>query len=251
MYDYYLGGYHNFEVDRQAAEQVLALSPDSRLAAHANRAFLRRAVAYLVAQGIEQFLDIGSGIPTAGNVHEIAQRANPAARVVYVDSDPVAVRHSEAILAGNPHAGVIQADARYPEQILDHAETRRRLDFSRPVGVLLVAILHFVPDDTEAYRSVRVLRDAAVAGSYVVISHATNENLPREVVDQAEKLYARSTNPAKARRRAEIERFFDGLEMVEPGLVYVPLWRPESPDDLLLDQPERSLIIGGVGYKAN
>ncbi len=147
MYDYFLGGYHNFAADRQAAERVLAQFPDTRFIAQANRAFLRRAVTFLGEQGIAQFLDIGSGILTVGNVHEIVQAGNPNARVVYVDSDPVAVIHSETILADNPNAAAVRADARQPEAILAHPEVRRLLDPARPLAVLLVALLHFVTDD--------------------------------------------------------------------------------------------------------
>lgn len=249
MYDYFLGGYHNFAIDRQAAEQVIAIYPDMPLVAQANRGFLRRAVQFLVAQGIEQLLDIGSGIPTVGNVHEVAQRANPAARVVYVDSDAVAVAHSEAILRGNAHATAIRADARRPEQILDHPEVRRLLDFRQSVAVLLAAVLHFVTDDEEAYRLVRVLREALAPGSYLAISHGTDENVPPAISAQLARLYVRTTNPARVRSRDEIERFFAGLELVEPGLVYVPLWRPTAADDLFLAQPERSVHYGGVGRK--
>jgi hypothetical protein len=249
MYDYFLGGHHNFEVDRLAAEQVIATFPDVILAARANRAFLRRAVSFLVAQGIDQFLDIGSGIPTAGNVHEVAQDVVPAARVVYVDSDGVAVRHSQAILQDNPNATVIQADARQPEIILRHPEVRRLIDFTRPLGVLLAAVLPFIVDDVEAVRVVHVLRETMAPGSYLVISHGTDEGLPRATVAQGEQVYRRSTNPAKGRSRAAIAAFFKGLELVEPGIVYAPLWRPEGSRDLLLDEPERSAVYAGVGYK--
>src|SRR2546423_11334318 len=146
MYDYFLGGYHNFEIDRKAAEAAIAIYPDFALVMRANRAFLRRAVEYLVAQGVDQFLDIGSGIPTVGNVHEVAQRANPAARVVYVDSDPVAVAHSSAILQGTANTAVIRADTRHPAQILGHPDVRRLLHFDKPLALLLVFILHFIID---------------------------------------------------------------------------------------------------------
>src|SRR5918911_1136740 len=149
MYDYYLGGSHNFELDRKMAEQAIALWPDLPLIMQTNRAFLRRAVNYLVSQGVEQFLDIGSGIPTVGNVHEVAQLANPSARVVYVDIDPITVAHSQAILQDVANVATIQADVRRPEQILGHPATRRLLDFERPMAVLLVALLHFIPDDAE------------------------------------------------------------------------------------------------------
>ncbi len=249
MYDYYLGGFHNFAIDRQAADAIATLHPDVALVMRANRAFLRRAVHFLVARGIDQFLDIGSGIPTVGNVHEVAQGANPAARVVYVDSDPVAVAHSAAILQGNDAAAVIQADARHPEQILGDPVVRRMLDFDRPLGVLIVALLHFIPDDGEAYGLVRAVRDAVAPGSYLAIGHGTTDGLPSERYAQMERLYARTTTPGRMRPRAAIERFFEEMIIVEPGIVHVPLWRPEGADDLFLDQPERSINFAGVAYK--
>lgn len=248
MYDYFLGGYHNFAIDRMAAEQVRAVYPDTPLVMQANRAFLRRAVKFLVKEGIDQFLDLASVIPTVGSVHEVAQQLNPVARVVYADLDPDSVRHSELILHGISNTAALQLDIHHPEQVLNHPDARRLIDFSQPVGVLLGPLV-FVPDDEEAYNLVRVLRDAMVSGSYLAISHATNEGPPREAVEQAEKLYARTTSPVKTRTRAEVEHFFDGFELVEPGLVFTPLWQPESPDDVLLNQPERSAILAGVARK--
>jgi hypothetical protein len=249
MYDYFLGGYHNFEVDRKVADQAAAVWPDMPLVMRANRAFLHRAVRFLSAQGIDQFLDIGSGIPTIGNVHEVAHEANPAARVVYVDEDPVAVAHSRAILRGNAGATIIQADARQPERILNHPEASRRLDLGEPLGVLVVALLHFIAEDEDAYRLVRVLRDAVASGSYLVIAHASGENLSRDMLDQLDRIYRNTPTPVKLRSRAAIERFFDGLEPVEPGLVYIPLWRPDAPDDLFVDEPERCPGYAGVARK--
>lgn len=170
MYDYCLGGSHNFPADRQAAEQLLAVYPDASLMMRANRAFLRRAVRFLVEHGIDQFLDIGSGIPTVGNVHEIVHQRNPAAHIVYVDSDPIAVRHSLAVLRDIPSATIIQADARQPEHILAHPEVHRLLDFNRPVAVLLVALLHFITDDAEASSLVDALRLSLIPGSYLAPS---------------------------------------------------------------------------------
>ena len=248
MYDYYLGGSHNFELDRKMAEQAIALWPDLPLIMRANRGFLRRAVTYLLSQGIDQFLDIGSGIPTVGNVHEVAQLSNPAARVVYVDIDPITVAHGQAILQGAPNVTTIQADVRRPEQILGHPATRRLLDFERPMAVLLVALLHFIPDDAEATSAVGVLRDALAPGSYLVISHASYEGMPAESREH-EQLYTRTPTPLKMRSRLAIQRLFDGFELVEPGLVYIPLWRPEGPDDLFVDQPERCTGFAGVARK--
>lgn len=248
-YDYLLGGYHNFEADRLVAEKVISIYPDARLCARACRAFLCRVVNFLAEQGVDQFLDIGSGIPTVGNVHEVAQKAIPAARIVYVDIDPVAVTHSRAMLKDNPKAIAIRADARQPDQILNHAEVKRLLDFSQPAAVLFLTLLHHIVDDDQARSVVRTLRDALAAGSYIAISHGTRDNAPPEVIEQMENLTAGSTIPNKYRPWADVQQFFDGLELVEPGLVYIPLWRPEGPDDIFLDQPERTLVFGGVGRK--
>ena len=249
IYDYYLGGYHNFEVDRLAADRLAETSPDVRLASWVNRAFLRRCVRFLVEQGIDQFLDIGSGIPTVGNVHEIAQAADPSARVVYVDIDSVAVAHSQAILRGNPCAAAICADARQPDQILSHAEVRRLLDWSRPAAVLFIAVLHLVPDDDQAYHAVVTLRDRLTAGSYVAISHPSYEDAPPTLLQQINKLTCASASRYQYRILAKIRRFFDGLDLVEPGLVHTPLWRPESSQDLFVDEPQRAFCFAGVGLK--
>lgn len=250
IYDCMLGGYHNFEADRLAAKKVLEIMPDARLGAHAARAFLRRVVNFLVKEkGVDQILDLGSGIPTVGNVHQVAQEANPAARVVYVDIDPVAVAHSLAMLKDNPNAIAIQADVRQPDTILNHPEVKGLLDFGRPMGVLFLLILHVVVDDQDAYEAVYTVRDALAPGSYIAISHGTPDGAPPGVIKLMEELGARSGNPARYRSWSEILRFFDGLELIEPGLVYFPLWHPEGPDDVFFDEPERTLGFGGVGYK--
>ena len=244
MYDYYLGGSHNFAVDRAAAQQVIALAPDAPLMAQANRAFLRRAVRYLVARGIRQFLDIGSGIPTVGNVHEIAQRADPGCRVVYVDVDPVAVAHSREILAGDPRTAVVREDLRDPAAILAHPEVTKLLDFSQPVAVMVLAVLHFVPDEDRPAALLATLRDALAPGSYLVLSQATAEGREEQRAG-AEAAYRRTDKSLNARSRAEVAALFDGFTLVEPGVVWVPQWRPESPD--AADDAERAVFIGGVG----
>jgi O-methyltransferase involved in polyketide biosynthesis len=248
IYDYLLGGFYNFEVDRAVAQKITEALPDMPLFMRANRAFLRRVVRFLAEQGIDQFLDLGSGIPTVGNVHEVAQQANPSACVVYVDNEPVAVNHSRTILEDNSKATVIQADIRQPEVILGHPETRRLLDFNRPTAVLLLSVLLFLNDE-EAYRVVRYVRDALVPDSYIAISHPTDDKTPPEQSERAEKLYAAIGAPVRVRSYNEVERFFDGLELVEPGLVHIPLWRPEGPDDLFLRNPELSAYYAGVGRK--
>ena len=249
IYDYFLGGYHNFEIDRVAAERLMEVAPVVRLSSWVNRAFLRRCVRFLVGQGIDQFLDVGSGIPTVGNVHQVAQELNPAARIVYVDIDPIAVAHSRAILQDNPNATAIRGDAREPDQILQHAEVRRLLDFSKPAAVLFLAVLQLVPDDDQAYHAVRTLCDALIPGSYLAISHPTSEDAPPELLQQINKLTTAAPTVYQYRPHAKIRRLFDGLELVDPGLVHTPLWRPEGPDDVLLDQPERAFCLAGVGLK--
>jgi SAM-dependent methyltransferase len=247
MYDFYLGGSHNFAVDREVAERAVAVMPEGPLLAQMNRAFLRRAVRFCVDAGIRQFLDVGSGIPTLGNVHEVAQQAAPDARVVYVDIDPVAVAHSEAILTGNKLAGVIQEDLRRPEHILAHAEVLRLLDLDRPVALLAVAVLHFIHDADDPVGTLARLRDALAPGSYLVLSHATHENRPEDAA-KIEELYRGTANPLRFRDRAEVAALFDGWELVEPGLTWAPLWRPESASDIG-EFPELSGIHAGVGYR--
>jgi SAM-dependent methyltransferase len=248
IYDFLLGGSHNFAIDRQAAKQSLALIPDLAIHAQANRAFLYRAVRYLVDAGVRQFLDIGSGVPTVGNVHEVAQRVDPESRVVYVDIDPVAVAHSRAILDGNDRAAVIQEDLRRPDAVLDHPDVQAMFDFDRPIGLLLVAILHAMPDDAHPYRTVAKLCDRLAPGSHLAISHGTTEGIGDEVAEQFRELSVRIGYPLSLRSRAGVARFFDGLELVEPGVVFVPEWRPEDPDDVG-DAPQRAGQFAGVGRK--
>jgi len=248
VYDYLLGGSHNFLADQDAGRALAAVEPNAREAARANRAFLGRAVRFLSQAGIRQFLDIGSGIPTQGNVHEVAQQADPGARVAYADIDPVAVAHSKTILAGNDNAAIINADLRDPEKILGHPGTRGLIDFSQPVGLLLVAVLHFIADADDPGQLVATLRDALAPGSYLVVCHGTNEAKP-EVAQATEKVYNLSVaTQVQLRSREEIARFFDGFELVEPGLVYLSRWRPDSPADVPRD-PGRHWGLVGVGRK--
>lgn len=247
VYDFYLGGFHNFAVDREMGRQAVRMWPDLPELMQANRGFLRRAVQFLVGAGVRQFLDLGSGIPTVGNVHEVAQRATPDTRVVYVDNDPVAVEHSRAILAGDERTAVVQADLRDPDSVLNDEATRRMLDFDRPIAVLMVAVLHFVGDDADPAGLLRRFRDAVPAGSYLALSHAT----PGEEDDRAAEhrgLYQRTATPMTMRHRDQIVGFFDGWELVEPGVVYFPEWRPE-PGTPPVDRPERFTGLVGVGRK--
>jgi SAM-dependent methyltransferase len=248
VYDYMLGGSHNFLADQDAARAIMAVAPTMREFARAGRASTRRTVRFMAGAGIRQFLDIGSGIPTEGNVHEVAQEAAPGSRVVYVDIDPVAVAHSKAILAGNENAASVEADLRDPTAILADGTVRGLIDFGQPVGVLLVAILHFFADADDPWRIVAALRDALAPGSYLVIGHGTAETRPT-VAQAVEAVYNRSVSTSiHLRTHAEIMRFFDGFEMVDPGLVYVSQWRPDTPDDAPGDAGTFMGLIG-VGRK--
>jgi SAM-dependent methyltransferase len=250
IYDFYLGGSHNFEVDREAARKAMEFMPGLPKIMQANRAFMRRAVRFAVDEGVTQFLDIGSGIPTFGSVHEVAQSASPGARVVYVDHDPVAVAHSEAVLAGNPDAGVVAADLRKPQEILSSPEVQNLIDLNRPVALLLVAILHFVEDADDPYSAVTELRDALAPGSLLLLTHASYEGipLPAERAEGAVNVYKDIRSPLIMRSREEIARFFEGYDMVEPGLVPMPRWRPDTaPED---EDPYAFSGFAGVGRTA-
>lgn len=233
-YDYLLGGDHNFAADREMIRQAMVFMPDLPIQAQANRAFLHRAVSFLLDAGIRQFLDIGSGIPTRGNVHEVAQKAVPDAKVVYVDIDPVAVSHSRQLLAGNPHTAVIQEDARNASAIINHPDTRATLDLDRPIGLLMVALLHVIPDEDDPYGVVSTFRSVLAPGSYLAIGHGTRDGRPADA-ERLVELSRKTPTGLTMRDRAAVLRFFDGFELVEPGLVWTPQWRPESPDDNLSD----------------
>ena len=243
VYDYWLGGSHNFAADREVARGVINVVPDTPIIMQRNRAFLHRAVRYLVDAGIRQFLDLGSGIPTLGNVHEVAQKATKDAKVVYVDVDPVAVAHSRHILAGNPNTVVIQEDLRNAKEVLTHPDVRGLLNFDEPVALLLVAILHFVTDAEKPGEIVSTLRDALPDGSFLVLSHATGDLFERS---DAQAVYKNATASMNLRSHAEVERYFDGFDLLEPGLTQVPFWRPDGP----LPAGAASIgFYGGVGRK--
>ena len=246
-YDYYLGGAHNFAVDRELANQVLEQIPYGRDVARDNRAFLRRAVRYCVDNGVRQFLDIGSGIPTAGNVHEVAQAVDPDCRVMYVDNEPVAVAHSKTILEGNDNAGVLRAEFADVDGILEHAETRRLLDFSRPVGLVLIALAHFVPDAEQPREIIRRYADRLVAGSNLALSHLTDDDHPEKIHGPQES-YKASSNPFHPRSREQVAALATDFELVDPGLVYVPQWRPDAEEDRW-ENPDTSLLYAAVGRK--
>ncbi|MFD5073781.1 SAM-dependent methyltransferase [Streptomyces sp. NPDC058371] len=250
IYDYYLGGSHNFEVDRDAARRAMEFVPGLPKIMQANRAFMRRAVRHAVGEGVTQFLDIGSGIPTFGNVHEVAQAASPDARVVYVDHDPVAVAHSQAVLQGNENADVVAADLRKPREILASPQVQRLIDLNRPVALLLVAILHFVEDADDPYSAVAELRDALAPGSLLVLTHASYEGipLPPEQAEGTVDVYKSIRSPLIMRSREDIARFFEGYDMVEPGLVPMPDWRPDTASEE--EDPYSYSGFAGVGRTA-
>lgn len=247
IYDYLLGGGHNFAADREAAERFAVALPGSREIARLNRAFLRRAVLFLVAAGVRQFLDIGSGILAVGNVHEIAQKADPEASVVYVDLDPVAVAHGAARLAGNARAAAVQADLTNPDAVLGHRDARRLLRFGEPIGLLMVNVIHFVPDERDPGRLLARYRQALAPGSHLVLSHFTADTRAAEMAAMVE-VMKRTKDPIHPRSRERLSQLFDGFELVEPGVVATALWRPDSPSDLA-DRPERDQILAGVGRR--
>jgi hypothetical protein len=226
VYDYLLGGAHNFPADRAVGDKVLQVLPNGGLIAGSNRAFLRRAVLYMIAQGITQFLDLGSGIPTVGNVHEIAERASPDARVVYVDYDAVAVAHSELLLADDRRATVVAADFTKPDEVLEAGGVVRTLDFNRPIGLLMVAVLHFVPDAKNPRALVARYRDELPTGSLVALSHLTADHKPEQMAAVTEAMRD-SRDPMYFRPHDEFAALFEGLDLVAPGVVSAPHWRPE------------------------
>ncbi|WP_281467416.1 SAM-dependent methyltransferase [Yinghuangia seranimata] len=230
MYDYFLGGKNNFAADREAAERILAAAPEAHAVVRANRDFLGRAVRFAAAErGIRQFLDIGTGIPTDGNVHEVAQSVLPEARVAYVDNDPIVLAHARALIAGDPRGRTtfVQADAREPEKILASPEVRDIIDFDQPVAVVLAMVLHFVRDREDPAGIVARLRAAMAPGSVLILSHVTFKTAALKRL--AEEVYERASAPVVPRTREEIAALVDGFTPVEPGLVKVTQWRP-APD---------------------
>ncbi len=231
IYDYFLGGKDNFAADRQTARQVLQNWGAVRAAVRENRAFLGRAVHYLAAEaGIRQFLDIGTGLPSANNVHEVAQAADPQCRVVYVDNDPMVLSHARALLASDPRGACayIDADLREPDKVLGHPVTRATLDFSQPVALMLVAVLHFIPDEDEPGPSVQTLVDALAPGSYVVASHVTDEHNQQGLAGAGRAYSDRGLRGALRGPEEFAELAFTGLELISPGVVLVSEWRPDT-----------------------
>ncbi|MEV4555450.1 SAM-dependent methyltransferase [Kitasatospora sp. NPDC049285] len=245
VYDYYLGGSHNFEVDRQMARRAMELWPDLPMIMRANRAFLRRATQFLAEEGITRFLDIGSGIPTFGAVHEVAREYQPDTEVVYIDMDPVAVAHSRLILADDPLSHVVDADLRNIDDLLARPEVEALLAPGEPVGVILNAVMHFVTDADEPEKILATLREALPSGSLMVLSHASLEGRPDQAGSHQD-LYKSTPTPLTMRSRERITAMFEGFELVEPGVVYLPEWRPEDPE-AVGPHPERMTGMAGIG----
>ena len=252
VYDYLLGGKDNFPADRAAAEAGLQANPNSRIPPRENRAFLRRVVRFLAGEaGISQFLDIGTGIPTSPNVHEIAQQANPQARIVYVDNDPIVLAHARALLTTGPagQTAYIDADLRDVDAILSSAELRQTLDLSQPVALLLIAVMHFIPDAEDPWGlAARLLADLP-SGSYLALSHLTGDFDPAAWAGVAA-VYRRSGVTMEVRPYGAVEHFFTGLDLVEPGVVSLPAWRPDA-QDIGAGRPSDAAVsvYGGVARK--
>ena len=234
IYDYFLGGAHNFEVDREAAQALQRAHPAIGLGMRANRSYLRRAVTYLTNQGIDQFLDLGSGIPTVGNVHEIAQRSNPDAHVVYVDLEPIAVTHSNTILAGNDNATAIHADLRRPAEVLEHPDTKAMLDLERPIALIAAGVLQYIADADDPAGIVAGYVARLAPGSHVAMSHPSQDDLTTERragTAAVGAVYNRTDTPFTYRTKAEFEALFAGLALVEPGVVHMWEWHADSDSE--------------------
>ncbi|MEU4563999.1 SAM-dependent methyltransferase [Actinoplanes sp. NPDC023936] len=242
IYDVFLGGTHNFASDRAVAARTAELLPQTPMIARHNRAFLRRAVRFAAGRGVDQFLDLGSGIPTEQNVHQVA----PDARVVYVDIDPTAVLYARHLLGDDPRVVVVHGDVREPAPVLDDPAVRGLLDLSRPLGILMVAVLHFVPESPVLTEALRVYREAAVAGSVLAISHLSASARPTEL-DRVADLYNRTGSSLVPRDREQMERLFEGWTLVEPGIVFGPSWRPDPGEEE--DDPAQFLTLAGVGVR--
>ncbi|GGU06340.1 hypothetical protein GCM10010177_77090 [Actinomadura citrea] len=246
MYDYYLGGKDHYEADRLRAEEAKSADPTLITLIKENRAFMGRAVRYMAEQGIDQFLDIGTGLPTQQNVHQIAQSVNPAARVAYADYDGQVVAHGRAILADSPGTRMVQADIRRPREILEHPEITRLLDFGKPVALLTIATLHFIPDEDDPPGVMADLREALAPGSHMAITHASADGVP-DIVAKVVEVYKRTNAPGTPRTLDQVTGLFGDFELVDPGLVWAPLWRPEHP--VSLEEALPIWFYAGVGRK--
>jgi S-adenosyl methyltransferase len=237
VYDYFLGGKSNFAIDREAGDHLLQAFPGFRTAAQSNRMWMHRAARYVAERGITQFLDIGTGIPTSPNLHEVVQQIVPDARVVYADNDPIVLAHSRALLVSAPggETAYLEADVTDPQAILDSDEVGAVLDLSKPVALSLVGVFHYIPDEKKPYEIVQQLLEPLASGSYLIFSHCTPDFAP-EMWEQAIQVYKADGGDAQVRSREEIERFFDGLEMVEPGLEVPYRWHPDDETEQLVER---------------
>lgn len=248
IYDYILGGKNNYAADRATADRLLSLMPEVKAGALANRAFLRRAVRALAAAGVDQFLDLGSGLPTQENVHEVVHAVNPEARVVYVDYDRLVVSHGRALLEGSPRVRFAAGDVRRPEEILGAPEVAELIDLSRPVAVLMIALLHFVTDEEDPDGIVAAFRRRMAPGSHLALTHVCHDGVDQSLIRQGTALYDSASAPFTTRSEARIASFFDGFELLEPGIVEVSRWRPPlTTVDDAPPAPGRARMIGGVG----
>ncbi|WJV50799.1 SAM-dependent methyltransferase [Streptomyces flavofungini] len=245
MYDWFLGGKDNYPADWAAAEEVVRLMPGARETAWANREFMHRAVRFVAGQGVRQFLDVGTGIPTEPNLHQIAQDVAPDARVVYTDNDPIVLRHAEALLRGRPEGrtAYVQADLRDPESIIEYA--RAHLDFTRPIALSLIALLHYVTDEQDPQGIVDTLLEPLAPGSHLLLSHVTHEFAPG-IWERIDEIYRSGGTPVRARSHAEVRAFFAGLEVCDPGVVVGPKWRPDAA--MRIGDEGKSVYVG-VGRK--
>lgn len=248
VYDYLLGGKDNFAADRAMADRIIESLPTVQVGVRAQRAVLGRVVRYLVEEaGVRQLIDVGSGLPTAENVHEIAQRINPATRVVYVDNDPVVLCHAKALLADDVTTIAVNGDLRFPESIIGHPDVLQQLEWDRPIGLLLCGILHHIDDEEKPAEVMHTLIRALPSGSYVFIHHLCDSGAPAGAVLQAE--MQKGLGRGQFRTSAQIRRLFNGLELVEPGLVPVPEWRPTPGTPQICDDPILGLACAGVARK--
>jgi S-adenosyl methyltransferase len=246
MYDYWLGGKDNYEADREAADRITALIPEAPAVCCQNRAFLERVVRFLVADaGIRQIIDIGSGLPTMSNTHQIAQAAAPGTRVMYADNDLVVVNHAAALLADEETVIAVDGDIRLPMGILANPRVTKFLDFSEPVAVLMLAILHFIPDEDDPWRVAGEFRDAMPAGSYLAVSHVTDIAVTAHAREGAREIYAGSNAPVTPRSLAQVQRFFGGFTLIDPYITDVSGWRAARP----FTAYSRPLLLGGAGRK--
>jgi S-adenosyl methyltransferase len=249
VYDYLLGGKDHLAIDREIGGRLLAVAPDTRAVARANRMFLTRAVRHVAARGVKQFLDLGTGIPTSPSVHEVARRVAPEARVVYVDYDPVVQRHAEVLLASEPGLTTLRADLRRPAEILNDPQVIELIDFEQPVGILMVAVLHFVMESESPAGIIKHFRDRMAPGSHLILSHTMAESAP-ESIRQLSLATAGSPAQSVFRTHEQVLQLFDGFKLIEPGLIPVQDWRvpgDDEPDIPLLDQAPRLRVEGGVG----